>query len=117
MHFVNTNGDMPEATRLHVEPTINLPLSNGWEASIPRRLLATHYQQSNLDKYNAANGTDYKDSVNCVMPEFKIDGNWSSSAICRRVIPKPWNRACSICIRIATRAIGAYDFDPAAVRL
>ncbi len=29
-HFVNSNNNMPEATRVHFEPTINLPLSNGW---------------------------------------------------------------------------------------
>uniref|UniRef100_UPI000664EE4F LPS assembly protein LptD n=2 Tax=Klebsiella/Raoultella group TaxID=2890311 RepID=UPI000664EE4F len=75
VHFVNTNGDMPEATRLHMEPTINLPLSNGWGSiNTEAKLLATHYQQSNLDQYNTANGTDYKDSVNRVMPQFKIDG-------------------------------------------
>ncbi len=50
---------MPEATRVHFEPTINLPLSNGWGSlNTEAKLLATHYQQSNLDKYNAANGTD-----------------------------------------------------------
>lgn len=37
VHFVNSNSRMPEATRVHFEPTINLPLSNGWEASIPRQ--------------------------------------------------------------------------------
>ena len=36
--------------------------------------MATHYQQTNLDAYNAANGTDYKDSVNRVLPQFKVDG-------------------------------------------
>lgn len=66
---------MPEATRVHLEPTINLPLSNAWGSlNTEAKLLATHYQQSNLDKYNAANGTDYKESVSRVMPQFKIDG-------------------------------------------
>ncbi len=66
---------MPEATRVHFEPTINLPLSNGWGSlNTEAKLLATHYQQSNLDKYNAANGTDYKESVSRVMPQFKVDG-------------------------------------------
>ncbi|MBN0466469.1 LPS assembly protein LptD, partial [Pseudomonas aeruginosa] len=59
----------------HFEPTINLPLSNGWGSlNTEAKLLATHYQQSNLDKYNAANGTDYKESVSRVMPQFKVDG-------------------------------------------
>ncbi|MDU7868198.1 MAG: LPS assembly protein LptD, partial [Pantoea sp.] len=75
VHFVNSNSRMPEATRVHFEPTINLPLSNGWGSiNTEAKLLATHYQQSNLDDYNAANGTDYKDSVNRVMPQFKVDG-------------------------------------------
>ena len=74
-HFVNSNNNMPEATRVHLEPTINLPLSNAWGSlNTEAKLLATHYQQSNLDKYNAANGTDYKESVSRVMPQFKIDG-------------------------------------------
>ncbi|MBN0517293.1 LPS assembly protein LptD, partial [Pseudomonas aeruginosa] len=72
-HFVNSNNNMPEATRVHFEPTINLPLSNGWGSlNTEAKLLATHYQQSNLDKYNAANGTDYKESVSRVMPQFKV---------------------------------------------
>ncbi len=75
VHFSNTNSDMPEATRLHLEPTINLPLSNQWGSiNTEAKLLATHYQQTNLEDYNAANGTDYKDSVNRVMPQFKVDG-------------------------------------------
>ena len=44
VHFVNTDSDMPEATRVHLEPTINLPWSNDcviwpcWRMVIPRRL-------------------------------------------------------------------------------
>lgn len=75
VHFSNTNSDLPEATRLHLEPTINLPLSNRWGSiNTEAKLLATHYQQTNLEDYNAANKTDYKDSVNRVMPQFKVDG-------------------------------------------
>lgn len=75
VHFSNTNSDMPEATRLHLEPTINLPLSNRWgSVNTEAKLLATHYQQTNLEDYNVAHQTDYKDSVNRVMPQFKVDG-------------------------------------------
>ena len=75
VHFVNTNGNMPEATRVHFEPTINLPLSNGWGSiNTEAKLLATHYQQSNLDNYNSTNNADLKESVNRVMPQFKVDG-------------------------------------------
>ncbi|QIK12542.1 LPS assembly protein LptD [Leclercia sp. 29361] len=86
VHFVNTNSDMPEATRLHLEPTINLPVSNDW-ASLDTevKLMATHYQQDNLETYNATNGTNLEESVNRTLPQFKMDGklvferdmNWS----------------------------------------
>ena len=75
VHFVNTNGTYPESTRVHLEPTLNLPLSNNWSSlDTEVKLMATHYQQTNLDAYNAANDTDYKDSVNRVLPQFKVDG-------------------------------------------
>ena len=49
---------MPEATRVHLEPTINLPLSNNWGSiNTEAKLLATHYQQTNLDWYNSRNTT------------------------------------------------------------
>ncbi len=58
VHFVNTRDDMPEATRVHLEPTINLPLSNNWGSiNTEAKLLATHYQQTNLDWYNSRNTT------------------------------------------------------------
>ncbi|MDK9355293.1 LPS assembly protein LptD [Lelliottia sp. V106_10] len=75
VHFVNTNSDMPEATRVHLEPTINLPLSNDWASlNTEAKMMATHYQQKNLDSYNARYGTDLEESVNRVLPQFKMDG-------------------------------------------
>lgn len=77
VHFVNTTDYMPEATRLHLEPTINLPLSNNWgSVNTEAKLLATHYQQSNLDWYNSkpSNVNKLDDSANRVMPQFKVDG-------------------------------------------
>ncbi|MBY1057747.1 LPS assembly protein LptD [Citrobacter europaeus] len=77
VHFVNTNDDMPEATRVHLEPTINLPLSNNWGSiNTEAKLLATHYQQTNLDWYNnnPSNVNKLDDSANRVMPQFKVDG-------------------------------------------
>ncbi|WP_204527904.1 LPS assembly protein LptD [Citrobacter cronae] len=75
VHFVNTNDNMPEATRVHLEPTINLPLSNNWGSiNTEAKLLATHYQQTNLDWYNTNNATKLDDSANRVMPQFKVDG-------------------------------------------
>ncbi|EPQ6907390.1 LPS assembly protein LptD [Citrobacter freundii] len=77
VHFVNTNDNMPEATRVHLEPTINLPLSNNWGSiNTEAKLLATHYQQTNLDWYNnnPSNVNKLDDSANRVMPQFKVDG-------------------------------------------
>lgn len=77
VHFVNTNSDMPEATRLHIEPTIKLPWSNDWASlNTEAKMMATHYQQKNIDKYNANpnNANDLADSVNRVLPQFKMDG-------------------------------------------
>lgn len=75
VNFVNTNKNNPESTRLHLEPTLSLPLSNGWSSlNTEVKMLATHYQQTNVDTYNTRNGTDYRDSVNRVMPQFKTDG-------------------------------------------
>ncbi|EKN9639786.1 LPS assembly protein LptD [Escherichia coli] len=75
VHFVNTRDDKPEATRVHLEPTINLPLSNNWGSiNTEAKLLATHYQQTNLDWYNSRNTTKLDESVNRVMPQFKVDG-------------------------------------------
>lgn len=77
VHFVNTTDNMPEATRVHLEPTINLPLSNRWGSlNTEAKLMATHYQQTNLDSYNSDpnNKNKLEDSVNRVMPLFKVDG-------------------------------------------
>ena len=77
VHFVNTNDNMPEATRVHLEPTINLPLSNQWGSiNTEAKLLATHYQRTNLDTYNNNPGNVNKldESANRVMPQFKVDG-------------------------------------------
>ncbi|MBA1879025.1 LPS assembly protein LptD, partial [Escherichia coli] len=58
-----------------LEPTINLPLSNNWGSiNTEAKLLATHYQQTNLDWYNSRNTTKLDESVNRVMPQFKVDG-------------------------------------------
>ncbi len=69
----------PETTCLKqpvfTEPTINLPLSNNWGSiNTEAKLLATHYQQTNLDWYNSRNTTGLAESANRVMPQFKVDG-------------------------------------------
>lgn len=75
--FTNVNSNMPEATRLHIEPTISLPLSNGWASlNTEAKMLATHYQQDNLEKYekNINSVSTLESSVNRTMPQFKMDG-------------------------------------------
>ena len=75
--FVNSNSSKPEATRVHIEPTINLPLGNRWGSlNTEAKLLATHYNQSNIDNYNSdtANTNQLASSVNRTMPQLKVDG-------------------------------------------
>ncbi|MGC0810631.1 LPS assembly protein LptD [Pantoea agglomerans] len=80
--FTNVSSRYPEATRLHVEPTLNLPLSNGWASlDTEAKFLATHYQQTDVDFYNnAANNLrgdksgELDESVNRTLPQFKVDG-------------------------------------------
>lgn len=78
--FTSVSSNMPKATRLHIEPTLNLPLSNSWASlDTEAKLLATHYQQENLDSYNS-NPNSYNasgrldGSVNRTLPQFKVDG-------------------------------------------
>jgi len=75
VHFVNANEIMPEATRLHLEPTINLPLSNEWGSlNTEAKVMTTHYQQTNIDDYNNATKAGLESSVSRVLPQFKVDG-------------------------------------------
>ena len=76
VQFTNVNKDLPDAVRLHLEPTINLPLANDWGSlNTEAKLLATHYQQSDVDYYNSRNpNNQLKEDVNRVMPQFKVDG-------------------------------------------
>ncbi|PBI81792.1 MULTISPECIES: LPS assembly protein LptD [Rahnella] len=74
--FTSVNPDNPEAVRTHFEPTLSLPLSNGWGSLDNEvKLMATHYQQDIPDNYYEDNpDTKLRSSVNRVMPEFKSDG-------------------------------------------
>lgn len=111
VHFVNTKDNMPEATRVHLEPTINLPLSNRWGSlNTEAKLMATHYQQTNLDSYNSDpnNKISWKIRLTASCRSLKSTVSSSSNAIWRcwrRGIPRRWNHACSTCMcRTATRA-------------
>ncbi len=86
VHFTNvSNAILPEATRVHLEPTLNLPLSNDWASlNTEAKLMATHYQQDIPDGFAAdyyrRKGIDttrtnqLKESVNRTLPQFKVDG-------------------------------------------
>lgn len=75
--FTNSNSSLPKATRVHMEPTISLPLGNRWGSlNTEAKLLATHYDQTNIDSYNSdsANLNQLAGSVNRTMPQLKVDG-------------------------------------------
>ncbi|VDY65854.1 Organic solvent tolerance protein [Shimwellia blattae] len=85
VHFQNANSNYPEATRLHLEPTLDLPLANDWGSlTTETKLLATHYQQDNLNEFrrwvaknnpgNLDAANRLKSSEDRVMPQFKVDG-------------------------------------------
>lgn len=85
VHFTNVNDALPSATRLHIEPTINLPVSNRWGSlNTEMKVMATHYQQSNLNRYRSyayqkdptllASANKLDGSANRVLPQFKMDG-------------------------------------------
>ncbi|EIC86526.1 LPS assembly protein LptD [Serratia sp. M24T3] len=75
VRFDNVNPEYPSATRWHVAPEIDLPLSNRWGSwDNEVKVMATHYQQSIPGDYYRDNPTTpLKSSVNRVMPEFKSD--------------------------------------------
>jgi LPS-assembly protein len=74
--FTSVNPDNPEATRLHLEPTLSLPLSNRLGSLDNEvKLMTTHYQQDIPDSFFAANpNSKLQSSVNRTLPEFKSDG-------------------------------------------
>lgn len=74
--FINVNNAYPQATRLHIEPTLNLPISNRWgRLNIEAKLMSTYYQQINIKYYNEHTNTGrrLKKSINRIFPQFKTD--------------------------------------------
>ncbi|MDX7987085.1 LPS assembly protein LptD [Xenorhabdus sp. 12] len=71
--FTSVSNKYPDATRWHLEPSVNLPLSNGW-ASINNelKLMATHYEQDVSAEVKRKDSALEK-SVNRVLPVFKSD--------------------------------------------
>ncbi|MBD2801712.1 LPS assembly protein LptD [Xenorhabdus szentirmaii] len=71
--FTSVNNKWPNATRWHLEPSLNLPLSNGW-ASINNefKLMTTHYEQD-LSTESKKENSSLEKSINRVLPVFKSD--------------------------------------------
>lgn len=69
--FTSVGKNQPDATRLHIAPEINLPLSNGW-ASMNNsiKLMATSYNQ---DIPNSSRDEKLDRKVNRVLPMYKSD--------------------------------------------
>ncbi|MCD1125924.1 LPS assembly protein LptD [Jinshanibacter sp. LJY008] len=76
--FTSENPNNPTAVRAHIEPTINYPIANNWGSIDSEfKLMATHYEQDfsdNFYQYYGTNAPDLKDSVNRVLPQYKISG-------------------------------------------
>lgn len=71
VHFDNDSKIMPTAWRFHVEPSLNLPLSNRYGSlNVETKLYATHYQQR---KGSADNAEDVEKRINRVLPQVKVD--------------------------------------------
>lgn len=69
--FTSVGKNNPDATRLHIEPEVNLPLSNGWaNMNNSIKLYATHYDQ---DIPRSNTDTSLEKNVTRVLPMFKSD--------------------------------------------
>ncbi|GKX56243.1 LPS-assembly protein LptD [Leminorella grimontii] len=70
--FTSENASNPKAVRAHLEPTLSLPLANRWGSIDSEvKLMATHYDQ---DIPDSNTNTKLKDSVNRVLPQYKVSG-------------------------------------------
>lgn len=69
--FISESVSNPKTTRWHIEPTINLPLSNRWASlNSEVKLMTTQYQQN----IPTLGDPVLKERVNRVLPQFKLDG-------------------------------------------
>lgn len=70
--FDTSDTAKPDATRVHVEPGLTIPLSTSWATwTTEARVLSTYYSQ-NIDSLTDANLRDQlDDSVSRVIPEFR----------------------------------------------
>jgi LPS-assembly protein len=80
--FTTESEHNPKATRMHIEPTLSLPIYERWGSfDAEARLMATHFQQTVPDSFAAdyfsRTGTSaphLDDSVSRVLPKYKING-------------------------------------------
>ncbi|WP_067497848.1 LPS assembly protein LptD [Candidatus Gullanella endobia] len=75
--FTNVNNSYPEGTRFHIEPKLNLLLSNNWGSlNTEAKLMATYYRQKNIDEYKKNINIDHqlKSSVIRILPQLKTNG-------------------------------------------
>lgn len=111
--FTSVNPTNPEASRFHIEPTVNLPLSNSWGSiNTEAKLLATHYQQDIPASFadNASN-PKLKDSVNRSYHSLKWMVRWYSIGqwTGRRALRRHWSLAHSISTSLTgTKMISIY---------
>ncbi|MGY4676663.1 LPS assembly protein LptD [Pasteurella sp. P03HT] len=71
VHFDNDSPLMPKAWRFHLEPSVNLPLSNQYGSlNIETKFYATHYQQQEGDESRAE---EVRRTLNRMIPQLKID--------------------------------------------
>ncbi|EDP58376.1 LPS assembly protein LptD [Vibrio sp. AND4] len=70
--FESDDTDKPDATRVHVEPGITIPLSNSWATwTTEARLLSTYYSQELAGLTDPVQRNALDESVSRVMPEFR----------------------------------------------
>ncbi|SES91146.1 LPS assembly protein LptD [Thorsellia anophelis] len=72
VQFKNDNPRNPNITRWHIEPTLNLPLSNQY-ASLDTevKLLGTYYQQDRDNRFTQS--SDYKKHYSRVLAQYRAD--------------------------------------------
>lgn len=69
--FTSVGENNPDATRLHIEPEVSMPLSNGWaQMNNSIKLMATHYDQ---DIPDVKKNSSLDKNVTRVLPMFKSD--------------------------------------------
>ncbi|AFP85447.1 organic solvent tolerance protein OstA [secondary endosymbiont of Heteropsylla cubana] len=74
--FIYDNNSYSKAIRLHLEPSIGFSLRNDrYNLDSQFKLMATHYQQTNIEQYNAQIGKQYflQKSVFRLLPMFSIN--------------------------------------------